>query len=129
MLIRIAIADSDNEYIDRLTNVLETYDDVSLSIYTDRYALETALMTKSFDVLLFSPELFDGQVSIASSTVTVMFLDEEKSVPQSCLSFAKVRKYQRISVMYQQILELYAEVCGEMPQGVLGQNGVTMIAF
>ena len=31
--------------------------------------------------------------------------------------------------MYQQILELYAEVCGEMPQGVLGQNGVTMIAF
>ncbi len=36
MLIRIAIADSDNEYIDRLTNVLETYDDVSLSIYTDQ---------------------------------------------------------------------------------------------
>ncbi len=129
MLIRIAIADSDNEYIDRLTNVLETYDDVSLSIYTDRYALETALMTKSFDVLLFSPELFDGQVSLASSTVTVMFLDEEKPVPQSCLSFAKVHKYQRISAMYQQILELYAEVCGEMPQGVLGQNGVTMIAF
>ena len=62
MLIRIAIADSDNEYIDRLTNVLETYDDVSLSIYTDRYALETALMTKSFDVLLFSPELFDVQL-------------------------------------------------------------------
>ena len=89
MLIRIAIADSDNEYIDRLTNVLETYDDVSLSIYTDRYALETALMTKSFDVLLFTPELFDGQVSLTSSTVTVMFLDEEKPVPQSCLSFAK----------------------------------------
>ena len=41
--------------------------------------IETGLMTKSFDVLLFTPELFDGQVSLTSSTVTVMFLETKNS--------------------------------------------------
>lgn len=129
MLIRIAVADEDIEYIHRLTKRMESFEDVNLSIYTNRSSLEVALQTKYFDVLLFTPGLFDGQVSLNPSTIAIMLFDDEIPVPESCNGFAKLRKYQCISVIYQQILEFYSEVCGEMPQGILGQKGVAVWGF
>lgn len=127
MIIKMAIADNNDEYIERLLNVLEGYEDLNLSVYTDRSALEQALASKHFDVFLFDPSVYDGQVEVGKNTLAIMFLDDNVNVPESCRDFKKVKKYQRISRIYQQVLGLYAEVCGDIG-GVIGGGSVSAIA-
>ncbi|MBR1851721.1 MAG: hypothetical protein IJ794_00895, partial [Lachnospiraceae bacterium] len=67
MIIKMAIADNNDEYIERLLNVLEGYEDLNLSVYTDRSALEQALASKHFDVFLFDPSVYDGQVEVGKN--------------------------------------------------------------
>lgn len=128
MLIRLAIADSDQEYLARLSNVMGEYEDVSLSIYTDRRSLEEALQSKRFDVLLFDSDIFEGQISVGKKTVAVMLLDEEKFIPESLQNYHKIKKYQRISRIYSQILELYADVSPKV-SGVVGEHEARSIGF
>ncbi|MCD7836591.1 MAG: AAA family ATPase [Lachnospiraceae bacterium] len=128
MIIKMAVADSNIDYIQRLISVLEGYGELQLSVYTERAALEHALTSKHFDVLLFDSSVYDGQIRTEENTLAVMLLDETSDIPESLHTYKKVRKYQRISRIYQQILELYSEICGEA-DGVLGGNGVRTIAF
>lgn len=127
-MIRMAIADSNKEYLDRISDVMEEYADIALSKYTERHSLEAALSTKSFDVLLFDPGIYDGQVSVGRNMLAVMLLDEDCPVPDTCLDFKKIRKYQRISNIYKQILELYADICKDVGN-VVGRPAVISIAF
>lgn len=128
MLIRMAIADSDTDYVERLANVLETYDNVSLAIYTDQESLKSALEYKGYDVILFAPDFSECLALLDKSTAAIMFY-EEGNVPEALKHVAKVRRYQRISSLFQQILEFYAELCKEGPEGVLGQRQAAAIAF
>ena len=128
MIIKMAIADSNEEYLQRLLNVFEEYEELNLSIYTEKYALETALASKKFDIVLFDASLYDGQTAINRSSLAIMLMDESQGVPENCRDIPKINKYQRISRIYQQILALYAEVCKETGN-VLGQRSVSMIAF
>lgn len=114
MNIKLAIADSNEDYLNRLINVLEKYDQLSFSVYTDRDSLEKALPEKNFDVLLFDASVYEGQVSLGKTTLGIMLLDETECIPAGCKSFPKIKKYQRISGIYKKILELYAEKCGDI---------------
>lgn len=125
MIIKIAIADSNEEYVERLLNVLSGYDDLNLSVYTERYALEQALASKKFDVLLFDPSVYQGQLELGKDMVSVMMLDENADIPECCKAQKKVKKFQRISKIYQQILELYSEVCGDT--GAIWGTGKTKV--
>lgn len=128
MIIRIAIADSNEDYLNRLLAVLEEYDEVNLSVYTDRHSLETALASRQFDVLLFNPEVYDGQVTLRKSTLALLMLDEEQGVPESCRDFAKINKYQRISTLYKKVLEMYSQISGDIGTAP-GRGNVRMVAF
>ncbi len=128
MMIRMAIADSNEEYIQRLVSVLEDYEGLTLSVYTQTQALETALATRKFDIILFDASIYDGQTALGRSSLAILLLDESKGVPESCRDLPKVRKYQRISRIYQQVIELYAEIAGETGS-VLGQKSVSLITF
>ena len=128
MIIKMAIADSNEEYLQRLLNVFEEYEELNLSIYTEKYALESALASKKFDIVLFDASLYDGQTALSRSSLAILLMDESKGVPENCRDLPKINKYQRISRIYQQVLELYAEVCGDTGN-VLGQRSVSMIAF
>ena len=128
MLIRIAVADENEEYLGRLVRVLEEYKDLSLSVYTDRSSLEKSLVSRSFDILLFGSGVYDGQVNLKKNMLAVMLWDEEETVSEACRSFPKINKYQRISSIYKQILELYADICQDVG-GFAGRNSVASIAF
>lgn len=128
MQVRIAVADKNKEYLERLVSVLEEYKDLTLSVYTDVNSLETALVSRTFDILLFDSDLYDGQISLKKNTLAVMLLDEDKAVPPTCRDFHKINKYQRISRIYRQILELYSEVCQDVGE-FMGRRPVTFVAF
>jgi cellulose biosynthesis protein BcsQ len=111
MIIKLAIADTNDEYIERLSNELQKYKDIYISVYTDKQGLEYALQTKKFDVLLFSPDMYNGQITLPKSTLAIMLLDESEKIPEECKGFLSLKKFQRISNIYKKILEQYADVC------------------
>lgn len=128
MIIKIAIADSNHDYIERLTNVLEGYNELNISIYTEKSALELALTTKKFDVLLFDPSIYQGQVDAKGDVLRLMLFDDSENLPECCAGFEKIYKYQRISKIYQQILERYSIMCADKGV-VVGEGRTTSIAF
>lgn len=71
MMIKVAIADDDYEYAKRLMYGLEKYNDLNVSLYTEAKNLENALQTKKFDILLFSPHVFSGQVALSGRTAAI----------------------------------------------------------
>ncbi|MCM1467085.1 MAG: AAA family ATPase [Alistipes sp.] len=127
-MIKLAIADNNVDYVQRMLNVLEKYDDVNISVYTDKNAFEVALMKKKFDVILFSPEVYDAHSKLQKNTLAVLLYDENAFIAEEYKNSKKIRKYQRISKIYQQVLELYSEVSGEV-EGILGAGQNKTIAF
>lgn len=127
MVLKIAIADKNEEYVERLLGVLEEYEELNISVFTDETALEQALMSRTFDVLLFDASVYNGYANGNKKTLQILLLDEEKGVPEQFQNVRKIRKYQRISKIYQQILEVYAEVCGDMGT-IVGQKKTAIIA-
>lgn len=127
MLIKIAVADDDQEYVQRLVYGLERYNSLSISVYTEAKSLENALQTKRFDVLLFTPHVFKGQSSLPKHTACILLNDVEEALPDTCRDFVKIEKYQQISSIYQKMLGQYAEVCGN--QGTDGGNRTKKILF
>ena len=128
MMIKMAIADTNEEYLQRLLNVFEENEELNLSVYTDKYALENALASKKFDIILFDASFYSGQTALSRSGHAILLMDESKGVPEECRDMPKINKYQRISRIYQQILEYYAKVCADVGI-VLGQGSVNMVAF
>lgn len=127
MILKIAIADSNEEYVSRILSVLEEYEDLNLSVFTDENTLEQALMSQKFDVLLFDASVYDGHADGGKRFLPILLLDETQGVAAQFQKTKKIRKYQRISKIYQQILEVYAEVCGDTGV-VAGQKKTSVIA-
>lgn len=128
MIIKIAIADKNVEYVERMINVLEGYEDIKLSAYTEKNALKQALESRSFDILLFDASFYDGQEETKRAALKIILSDDAEEIPESCRSFQRISKYQRISRIYQQVLELYAEICNDA--GILnGQDRTASIVF
>ena len=113
MILKIAIADTNEEYVKRILSVLEEYEELNLSVFTDENTLEQALMSQKFDVLLFDASVYDGHADGGKRFLPILLLDETQGVASQFQKTKKIRKYQRISKIYQQILEVYAEVCGD----------------
>lgn len=128
MMIKMAIADTNEEYLQRLLNVFEENEELNLSIYTDKYALENALISKKFDIILFDASFYDGQAALSRSGQAILLMDESIGVPEECRDLPKINKYQRISKIYQQILDYYSRICADNGI-VLGQGSVNMVAF
>lgn len=127
MILKIAIADTNEEYVNRILSVLEEYEDLNLSVFTDRNALEQALMSQKFDVLLFDAGVYDGHADGGNRFLPILLLDETQSIATQFQKTKKIRKYQRISKIYQQILEVYAEICSDTGV-VAGQKKTSVIA-
>ena len=76
MILKIAIADTNEEYVKRILSVLEEYEDLNLSVFTDENTLEQALMSQKFDVLLFDASVYDGHADGGKRFLPILLLDE-----------------------------------------------------
>lgn len=128
MNIRLAIADKNEEYINKILNVLEEYEDLNISTYTDKNSLEKSLLERTFDILLFDVSVCEGQMPLGKASLSIMLLDETEYVPVGYKNFPKIKKYQRISNIFKKILEYYADICGDI--GILSdQKKTKTVAF
>lgn len=129
MNIRVAIADANSEYVERLTDVLEQHQDLTIAQYTDKHALEKALSAKHYDILLFDPSIYTGQVE-AKGALKLLLVDPDEPIPEECSqikNLKKTYKYQKISKIYQKILEYYSEVHGG--DGIMDATARTLVVF
>lgn len=126
MLLKIAVADTDQSYLERLSDVLGEYDDLSLSVYSDPEILHSELVSSRFDVLLIDPSIYSGQLPTERVGVVIVLAGDGRatSLPTD---FPEIRKYQRISRIHSQILE----ICSERLEltSAPGKNNARLIAF
>ena len=112
MNISIAIADTDREYVERLSEVLQQYNDLTIRIFTSAEKLKAAMEGNHIDVVLFDPDI-SGEMLVFPGVKLPMCLYSDESRNRSMYAdFAKVAKYQRISNIYKELVREYADKAG-----------------
>ena len=127
MLLKLAVADTNMDYLDRLTSVLEEYPDLRVSIYSDPEILADAVSAGNFQALLLDPSMYIPRMALDSLPVVIM-LEGETKIPYTCSEFPKTAKYQRISRIYQSVLEICSNKLS-FGQGAARSGAASVIAF
>lgn len=115
MNISIAIVDGDRNYAERLSEVLQQYRDLSLSIFTSADKLQSVLEKKRFDIILFDPDISAERLMISGARLALCLYSDgcvNGSLYPEC---ARILKYQRASGIYRDVLREYANVAGNVP--------------
>lgn len=108
MIIRIAVADTNNEYVSRLTGVLEEHNDLRISGYSDVECLANAIDAGRFDVLLLDPSMYDPSLRLDRLNAVIVLMSDTP-IPNGCERFETVRKFQKIGKIYSRILGICSE--------------------
>ena len=128
MSIRLAIASEDSDYLQRLSNKLQDFDDLQLSLFENEERLKEALTTKRYDILLFAPGIYDGKCPGEKVSIKILLYDEDDDISESMEGLKKIRRYQRISYIYKEILEAYS-VLGKPVSGGFGKSVTKLLSF
>lgn len=112
MNISIAIGDTNREYVERLSEVLQQYHDLTLSIFTNFDSLQKALEQNRFDIVLFDPDISQERLTVSAVKLAVCFYYDHCVNLNMYANCAKVLKYQRVSNIYKDILREYADKAG-----------------
>ena len=115
MNISIAIVDNNRLYLERLVEVLQEYEDLSVSIYTNSELLEKSLEVKKYDSVLFNPDICDEKIRFSNVKLPICLYSNEEKNAVLYSEYNKVIKYQRISKLYKDIIKLYADKAGDIP--------------
>lgn len=112
MIISIAIADQNREYVERLSEALRQYNDLNISVFTNEERLKSALEREKFDILLFDPDISQNRIMVSGVKLAICLYSDEANNSQMYADVVPVLKYQRISNIYKEILKQYSEKAG-----------------
>ncbi|MBQ8509975.1 MAG: hypothetical protein IJ493_08730 [Clostridia bacterium] len=124
LTLKIAIADRNDEYLERLAAVLDDYTDLRLFTYDDTDSLTRDIEMGKFQVLLLDPSMYRGDLPL-DNLAAVIILSGDSRIPSDCERMPKIRKYQRISAIYQRILEICSELIPD--SGIAGRSGAASV--
>lgn len=129
MVIRVALACKDEEYLNRLLLGFDKYRKIDLTMYSDEESLSRELKEKRFDILLFTTDMFSREMDYLNTKADLKILldDEEKIISNTFSDAKRVKKYQRISKIYKNLLDYYSEVCGK--DMTPGEENVKIVSF
>lgn len=121
MKIQLLIASGDSDYVEHLSNVLtDNYADVfEVSIASSVQSLTKLLGRRQIDLALAEPEFLQA-IDPSRVRLLVLLWDGMQQLEQSAETIKHIRKYQRISSIVGQLLELFAEVYS----GSTGKDGM-----
>lgn len=144
MKIKIAIADTNETYARRLFEALQRQENLSLSVFTDKKRMESDLSSTRYDIILFDYSMYSGDGIFKNAKLSVLLYDEEAEQPYiGAGKYKVVKKYQRGSSIYKEVIGLYSEfvsdsvffgrsgeqcrvLCVYSPVGGVGKTTVSM---
>lgn len=112
MNIRIAIADQNETYLERLGEGLQKYKNLSCTRYSDSAAFLRALSARKFDVVLFDTSMLEDSgyqtADFSNTALPIVLYHEDTDLRFLPPDIEKIDKYQRISQIYRNLADLYA---------------------
>ncbi len=129
MNIKIAILDSDINYLERLSGVLQQYDELSVSVFTKKETLEQAMEQNSFQIVLFHPDVSESQINFLSGVMPIGLCDDETKNRKLYPQIPVIQKYQRISNIYKELLKCYAEYADDNGMEFLQGSAKTIAVY
>lgn len=112
MNISMAIVDSDKDYTSRLSEALQQYTDLSISIFTSLQTFQETIARERFDILLFDPDVSEEYLPLSSVKLAVCLYSDECKNTARYTECVKTLKYQRVSNIYRDVLREYANKAG-----------------
>lgn len=108
--IKLAILDSSEQYIEKMTGVFSAHFSNQLEIYTftDEKAAIEAIVPNKIDVLL-ADEGFNIDVKLIPKRCAFAYLTESNSI-ETYLGRHAICKYQRAELIYKEILAIFSEL-------------------
>ena len=128
MNIKIAILDSDINYLERLSGVFQQYDELSVSVFTKKDTLEQAMEQNTFQIILFHPDISESQMVFGAGVMPICLCDDETKNRKLYPHAAVIQKYQRISNIYKEILKCYAEYADDNGMDFFQEGSAKAIA-
>lgn len=129
MAIRMAVASMDEEYLRRLALVLEQYPQMDLSVYCNVDSIIESVGKERFDVFVFSSDIMNESLGCMNlqADLKLQLYDENDIRWEEAANIKYVKKYQRVSRIYRQILD-YCAGLGEK-SGILDASHTGVMAF
>lgn len=129
MKIIVGILDSDNNYLQRITQAFgrKYSDKVEICAFNELDAALREVKDRKIPVFLVGSDFRENVISVQLSTI-VVYLTETRDV-ESVNGVCAIGKYQKIDDIYRQILNIYAEYNQNITYKVKGANQSKCIAF
>ncbi len=109
MNIKIAIIDNDINYLERLSGVLQQYDELIVAVFTKIESFQQTMEFEDFQIIVFNPDISAQQLIFPSKVMPICLCTQESVNRSLYQNIPAVQKYQRISNIYKQIIKNYAE--------------------
>ncbi|MCD7739082.1 MAG: AAA family ATPase [Lachnospiraceae bacterium] len=129
MIISVAIADKNREYVERLSEVLQQYDNLDISVFTSAEKLESALDRNRYDIVLLDPDISDERLYLSGVKLVVCLYSEDAFNSNMYADVFNVSKYQRVSHIYKEIIRKYSETAGYIPELEGAQQSKVIAVF
>jgi len=126
--INIVIADSDELYLNHLTNYLiEHMNTFEVCSFTSKDSLIKYVGDKSnkIDIIAFTEDLMDGTISVANVPAKILLSDGSFTE----LEFESVNKFQKAEKFINDILMIYAEKTGRVEAVSTGDKDTKIVGF
>ncbi len=127
--INLVIADSDELYLNHLTNYLiEHMNTFEVCSFTTKESFVKYVGDKSnkIDIIAFTEDLVDGTISLANAPAKILLSDGTYSEFDQ---YESVNKYQKAEKFVSDILMIYAEKTGRVEAVSMGDKETKIIGF
>lgn len=108
MNIKIAIIDSDIDYLKRLSGVLQQYDELTVAVFTKVESFQEMMEFENFQIVVFNPDISKQKLQFPASVMPICLCVQESVNREMYQDTPAVRKYQRISNIYKEVIKNFA---------------------
>ena len=111
MKTQLLVATNDGDYAEHLSNILSEYhcDVIDVTVCCSGEFLQDQLKSRKYDVALLEPTMIVEEAGLTSIRFPLVLWSENECSAEVSGGIGKIRKYQRISSMVGEVLELHAK--------------------
>ena len=129
MRIRVAIIEQDTGYLEKITNVFNTRytEQVEIHAFTVMNRAIEFLQSNRVDMILVDEQI-EMQLKMFPSKCNLAYLVDSMGI-ESVKGYPAICKFQKVNLIYKQILSIYSENSQSVSESHLNLGGSNVIAF